>query len=158
MTDRNERTTDGTYQTRYNALVDDFLKFTDDPGAPVVKDFDELLSDYVAGDALTGAAGHFGFRAWTVGAHQLVDAGTRLDGELDFTFAGPDDLRIVAYDRAHPLTWCPPDDFTVTAANATFRTPDGCLVWAAGTRVLRIELRTTRTEPATSLLPLWRKR
>lgn len=27
------RTTHGTYQTRYNALVHDFLKFTDDPGA-----------------------------------------------------------------------------------------------------------------------------
>ena len=129
----------------------------DSQDATEADDFKSLMDDYARGDsALAGLASGLGFKTWQVQARRLVDAGARLDGEIAFGFAGPADLHLASYDRARPYLWCPPEDLHVVRANASFRTREGCLVWSAAVKTLRIELQKTHAGKVRSLLARWR--
>lgn len=118
-------------------------------------DLTTLTTDYLTG-SIDALASDLGIAAWNLGPRRLIDAETRLDGLLAFGFDDPAALHLASYDEAHPTLWCPPRGLAIVSANATFRTLDGCLVWARDVAVLRIAVRKVHPAAHHSLLAAWR--
>lgn len=133
------------------ALRDIGAAGSDDLAADVAS----LRADYLEGTALEGQADHFGFAQWHVSARHVTPREGRLDGDVAFTFDSPHDLELWSWDAEHPTAWCPPAGWYVTRANASFRTREGCLVWARGVTTLRVEVAHARPDGFVGLRDAW---
>ena len=93
----------------------------------------------------------------SVSREEVAPNGATLELQLDLAGSSPADLGLAPWDAATPYRFCPAFGNTITASNATYRDPDGCLVWKKGTRVLRIHATPLGPVGGDSLLPSYQK-